>query len=155
MAHSASTKAARKAAREAALAAQQEIAARTRANMEDLTAFFSARQRAEEVDGWLEAKVAALAEQAAARRDEQRGQAGEALAAMNARGESIREIARMTGLGEKSVRELIRLAGRRAAGGENASEQGGAAGPGATAQPSNGHGAPAAVNGLPAGQAWG
>jgi hypothetical protein len=50
MASSATTKAARRAAREATIAAQEEIA---RANMDDLTVFFSARQRADAVDDWL------------------------------------------------------------------------------------------------------
>jgi hypothetical protein len=159
MAHSATTKAARKAARVAAMAAQQEMALRTRANMQDLTAFFSARQRAEEVDDWLKGKVAGLQEQAAQRRDEQRVECGAALRAMNARGESAREIARMAGVGEKTVRELIRLAeDRRAAGADVAGQHAGvngAAGPGATAKPSNGHGdVAAAVNGRGVGQGW-
>ena len=82
MAYGATTKAARAAARTAALAAAEELAARTRANMADLAAFFSARERAESVDDWLAEKVAALQEQARARRDEQRRACGVALAAM-------------------------------------------------------------------------
>jgi len=60
MASSATTKAARQAAREATIAAQQAVAARTRANMDDLTVFFSARQRADAVDDWFAERVAAL-----------------------------------------------------------------------------------------------
>jgi hypothetical protein len=71
MANSATTKAARRAAR-AAVAAQEEMARRTRANVEDLAAFFSAQQRADAVDDWLAERSAALQEQAAQRRDEQR-----------------------------------------------------------------------------------
>ena len=108
-------KAARKAAREAAFAAQQEIARRARANTEDLTVFFSARRRAEAVDGWLDERVAALQEQAEARRAEQLRQCGAALGAMRRRGETVREIARMAQLGEKTVREMIRAAEAAAA----------------------------------------
>ncbi|HYP96983.1 MAG TPA: hypothetical protein VER34_28580, partial [Mycobacterium sp.] len=64
MARSATTKAARQAAREATIAAQQAVAARTRANMDDLTVFFSAPQRADAVDDWLAERVAALRVQA-------------------------------------------------------------------------------------------
>ncbi len=110
MAYGATTKAARAAARTAALAAAEELAARTRANMADLAAFFSARERAESVDDWLAEKVAALQEQARARRDEQRRACGVALAAMAARGESVRAIAAMAGLEARAVRELVRLA---------------------------------------------
>jgi len=50
MGNSATTKAARRAAREAAVAAQAELVRRTRANVEDLVAYFSAQQRAGAVD---------------------------------------------------------------------------------------------------------
>src|ERR1700758_2496761 len=129
MGHSATTKAARKAARVAAVAAQEELARRTRANVEDLAAFFSAQQRAEAVDDWLKEKVAALAELAAQRRDEQRRQCGSALRAMRDRGESLREIARMAGVGEKTARELIRSADEGAAAGEGRAVNGSAVPP--------------------------
>jgi hypothetical protein len=58
MANAATTKAARRAARQAAVAAQEELARRTRADMEDLTVFFSARERAESVDVGLAERVA-------------------------------------------------------------------------------------------------
>ena len=112
MGHSATTKAARRAAREAAVAAQEEQARRTRANVEDLAAYFSAQQRADAVDDWLKEKVQVLSGQAAQRRLKQRRQGGAALRSMKDRGESLREIARMAGIGEKAVRELIRLAER-------------------------------------------
>ena len=108
MASSATTKAARQAARQATIAAQEQIAARTRANMEDLTLFFSARQRADAVDEWLTGKVAALQQQAQQRRADQLRQCGAALAAMKQRGENVREIARLAGISEKAARELIR-----------------------------------------------
>lgn len=110
MGHSATTKAARRAAREVAVAAREEAARRTRANVEDLAAYFSARQRADAVDEWLNDKVGLLVQEAARRRSEQRLQCGVALAALRDRGESLREIARMAGAGEKTVRDLIRLA---------------------------------------------
>jgi hypothetical protein len=111
MASGATTKAARRAAREAAVAAQQELARRTRANMEDLAVFFSARERADAVDEWLAERVAALQAQAAQRRDGHRRQCGIALRSMRDRGESLRDVARMAGVGEKAVRDLIRAAG--------------------------------------------
>jgi hypothetical protein len=110
VASGATTKAARRAARAAAVAAQEELARRTRANMEDLAVFFSARERADAVDEWLAERVAALHAQAAQRRDGHRRQCGIALGAMRDRGESLRDVARMAGVGEKSVRELIRAA---------------------------------------------
>ena len=110
MASSATTKAARRAAREAVVAAQADLARRTRANMDDLAVFLSARQRADAVDDWFNERVAALKAQADERRAGQRRECGVALAAMRERGESIRDIARMAGIGEKTVRELIRAA---------------------------------------------
>jgi hypothetical protein len=76
---SATTKAARRAARDATIAAQGEIARRTRANMDDLTVFFSARQPVDAVDDWLAQRVEALRVQADARRADQRRQCGVAL----------------------------------------------------------------------------
>lgn len=104
------SKQARRAAREAAAAAQEEVIRRTKANVEDLAAFFDARDRAEAVDVWLAERQQALAEQAAQRRVGQRRQCGAALRSMRDRGETLREIARMAGISEKTVRELIREA---------------------------------------------
>jgi hypothetical protein len=111
VASGATTKAARRAARAAAVAAQEALARRTRANMEDLAVFFSARERADSVDEWLAERVAALQAQAAQRRDGHRRQCGIALRSMRDRGESLRDIARMAGVGEQAVRDLIRAAG--------------------------------------------
>ena len=110
MGNKAITKEARRAARSAAAASQEELARRTRANVEDLATFFSARERAEAVDEWLAERRQALREQAAQRRGQQRVQCGRALHAMRERGESLREIARMAGVPDKTVRELIREA---------------------------------------------
>lgn len=110
MANAATTKAARRAAREAAVAAQEELARRTRANMEDLALFFSARERADAVDAWLAERVATLQAHAAARRDEHQRQCGAALRSMRERGQTVREIAAMAGLADKAVRDLIRAA---------------------------------------------
>jgi hypothetical protein len=75
----------------AAAASQDELLRRTRANVEDLAAFFTARERAEAVDDWLAERQQVLLEQAALRD----------------RGQSLREIARMAGVAEKTARELI------------------------------------------------
>ncbi|GAB4667151.1 hypothetical protein MAHJHV30_26920 [Mycobacterium avium subsp. hominissuis] len=104
------SKEARRAAREAAAAAQEEVIRRTKANVEDLAAFFDARDRAEAVDVWLAERQQVLAEQAAQRRAGQRLACGTALRSMRDRGETLREIARMAGISEKAVRELIREA---------------------------------------------
>ena len=110
MASSATTKAARRAAREAVVAAQADLARRNRANMDDLAVFLSARVRADAVDDWFNERVAALKAQADERRAGQRRECGVALAGMRERGETVRDIARMAGIGEKAVRELIRAA---------------------------------------------
>ena len=105
MGNKAITKKARRAAREAAAASQEELARRTRANVEDLAAFFSARERSDAVDEWLAERQQMLREQAAQRRGEQRVQCGRALRAMRERGENLREIARMAGSGEDEAGE--------------------------------------------------
>lgn len=102
------SKQARRAAREAAAAAAEEVIRRTEANVEDLAAFFDARDRAEAVDVWLAERQQALTEQAAQRRAGQRLACGAALRSLRDRGETLREIARMAGISEKAVRELIR-----------------------------------------------
>lgn len=110
MATTTSAKAARKAAREAITQANAELARRTKLNVDDLTTFLAAMGRAETVDEWLAEKMTALKAQGAKRRDEQRRQAGGALLAMRERGEQVRDIAKLANIGEKQVRELIRLA---------------------------------------------
>jgi hypothetical protein len=108
MGNKAVSKEARRAAREAAAAAQEEMIRRTRANVEDLAAFFDARDRADAVDGWLAERQQVLREQAAQRRWAHRVQCGTALGAMRDRGETVREIARMAGISEKAVRDFLR-----------------------------------------------
>lgn len=115
MANSGVSKAARKAAREAAAAAQEEQLRRQKANVEDLAKYFTAKQRVEDVAEWLSERTAELAERAAQRREEQRRECGLALKAMQDRGESVREIARLAGISEKSVRDLIKMAASVAA----------------------------------------
>jgi len=110
MKNKAISKQARRAARQAAWAAQEELARRTRANIQDLARFFSARERADGVDEWFATREQALREEAAQRRDEQRVQCGLALRSMHDRGQSLREVARMAGMAEKTARELIREA---------------------------------------------
>jgi hypothetical protein len=109
MATTTSAKAARKAARESALEANAALARRTKLNVDDLTTFFASMSRAENVEDWLNEKIAALKEQAAKRRDAERRQAGVALGAMRERGEQVRDIARLARISGKQVRELIRL----------------------------------------------
>lgn len=104
------SKHARQAARKAAAAAAEELAARNRANVEDLATFFNAHERADGVDEWLAERQAALQEQARQRRSGFVRDGGLALRAMRARGESVREIAAMTGQTEKGVRDAIRAA---------------------------------------------
>lgn len=110
MANSGVSKAARKAAREAAAAAQEEQLRRQKANVEDLAKYFTAKQRVDDVAEWLSERTAELAERAAQRREEQRRECGLALKAMQDRGESVREIARLAGISDKAVRDLIRTA---------------------------------------------
>lgn len=110
MGNKAVSKEARRAAREAATAAQDEIIRRTKANVEDLAAFFDAREREDGVNAWLVERQEALRAQAAQRRAAHRLQGGTALRAMRDRGETLREIGRMAGISEKAVRELIREA---------------------------------------------
>lgn len=110
MANTVISKQARRAAREAASAAQDDVVRRTRANVEDLGRYFSARERVDAVDGWLAARQQVLREDAERRRGAQRVVCGQALAAMRDRGEPLREVARMAKLSEKQARELIREA---------------------------------------------
>lgn len=109
MATTTSAKAARKAAREATLQANADLARRTKLNMENLTTFFAATARADAVDEWLNDKIVTVKEQARQRRDQQRRHAGFALREMRNRGESIRDIAQLAGIRATQARELIRL----------------------------------------------
>jgi predicted transcriptional regulator len=81
---------------------------RTGANVEDLAAFFSARGREDAIEAWLTERVNGVLAQAARRRSKARVSAGGALRAMRDRGENLREIARMAGVTDKTVREFIR-----------------------------------------------
>jgi hypothetical protein len=103
MATTTSPKAARQAARESALDANAELARRTKLNVADLTTFFASMGRPDGVDEWLNEKIAALKERAVKCRDGERRDAGVALAAMRARGEQIRDIARLARISVKQV----------------------------------------------------
>ena len=92
------------------VAAQEELARRSRANEGDLVVFFSAKQRADEVDEWLQDRVKALHAHAEKRRAEEHQRCGAALWAICARGESLVEITQMTGMPQRAVRDLIKLA---------------------------------------------
>jgi hypothetical protein len=129
------SKSAVRAAREAVKASQKEVLERAARNADDLAVFFSSRERLDGVDDWLEAKIAGLREQAEGKRAEHRRTAGQALAALRDRGETLRDIARLTGVGEKALRELIRFAEQNAPASE--AEAGGAAG-GADREPTAG-----------------
>jgi hypothetical protein len=97
-----------KAAREAVRASQREVLERAARNADDLAVFYSSQERVGAVDEWLESKITALREQAEAKRAEYRRAAGAALRALRDRGETVRDIARLAGITEKSARELIR-----------------------------------------------
>ncbi|HUH72115.1 MAG TPA: hypothetical protein VLZ05_26585 [Mycobacterium sp.] len=104
----------RKLARARLLERQQAAAAareaRERANIGDLTEFTVRAAQADEVDGWLAARIEKVKAEAVRRRDGHRVAAGKALHAMRLRGESVTAIAAQTGLPVGRVREYLRVA---------------------------------------------
>ena len=104
------SKSAVRAAREAVKASQREVLERTARDAEDLAVFFSSRERLDAVEEWLEAKIAGLEVQAEGKRAEHRRAAGLAVIALRDRGQTLRDVARLTGLSERALRELIRCA---------------------------------------------
>lgn len=104
------SKSAVRAAREAVRASQREVLERAARNAEDLAVFFSSRERLDAVDEWLHTKTAGLKELAEGKRAEHRRTAGLAVIALRDRGETLRDIARLTGVNEKALRELIACA---------------------------------------------
>ncbi|AFM20141.1 hypothetical protein Mycch_5473 (plasmid) [Mycolicibacterium chubuense NBB4] len=104
------SKSAVRAAREAVKASQKEVLERAARNAEDLAVFFSSRERLDAVEEWLEAKTAGLKEQAEGKRAEHRRTAGLAVIALRDRGETLRDISRLTGANEKALRELTACA---------------------------------------------
>lgn len=92
------------------VATQEELVRQARANEDDLAAFFAAKQRADDVDTWLQDRVKALHAQAEKRRTEEHRRCGTAMRALRARGQSLVELARITGLPQRGVRDLIKLA---------------------------------------------
>jgi Single-strand binding protein family len=109
MGSSAVTKAARRAARAAVSAVHEELAQRTRVNVDDRAKFFAASERIEAIDRSAQDRGAAIHAQATGRRDEQRQLCGAALLAMRDRGQDAVEIARLAGVDQKTVRELIKF----------------------------------------------
>ena len=75
-----------------------------------LAKFFTAQQRAEAIEQALQDRVEALEKQAKNRRSKELVQQGVALRTMRDRGEDPGEIARLAGIDQKSVRELIKVA---------------------------------------------
>jgi hypothetical protein len=132
------SKSAVRAAREAVKASQKEVLERAARNAEDLAVFFSSRERLDAVDDWLETKAAGLKEQAEGKRAEHRRTAGQAVTALRDRGETLRDITRLTGVSEKALRELIRFAESTAtdASGADQEKQAGAAPDAASTRPS-------------------
>jgi hypothetical protein len=110
MTNSKATKAARKAAREAVVAAQEELVKRANANKDDLARFFTARDRAAEIATSFKERRDALEARENNMRDAQLMHQGIALRAMRDRGEEIAEITRLAGIDAKTVRELIKIA---------------------------------------------
>ena len=104
------SKSAVRAAREAVRASQKEVLERAARNAEDVAVFFSSRERLDAVDEWLEAKAAGLKEQAEGKRAEHRRTAGQAVMALRDRGQTLRDITRLTGVSGKALSELIRSA---------------------------------------------
>jgi hypothetical protein len=110
MTNSKATKAARKAAREAVVAAQEELVKRANANKDDLARFFTARDRAAEIATSFKERRDALEAREKNMRDAQLIHQGMALRAMRDRGEEMAEITRLAGIDAKTVRELIKIA---------------------------------------------
>jgi hypothetical protein len=89
---------------------------RTKANVEDLAAFFDAHGRADAVEEWLTERERVLRTLAAHWRAAQSRLCGTALRAMRDRGQSVREIAGMAGLtawGRSIVEEMNAVVKRR------------------------------------------
>ena len=92
------------------VAAQEELARRTRAHADDLTQYFTGRDRMDAIDKQLRDKIQALRDQAAERRNQERARCGTALLAIRNRGEDPGEIAKLAGITQKTVRDLMKLA---------------------------------------------
>jgi hypothetical protein len=105
---------ARRRAREVQAQANEARAQRERANIEDAAIYMVAVSKVNEVDAWEVERLAAVRDQvrseAEKRRADHRAQAGAAVARMQRRGETPRNIAQLTGDSVGEVRALLRLA---------------------------------------------
>ncbi|MGV0740206.1 hypothetical protein ABQF35_28230 [Mycobacterium syngnathidarum] len=99
----------RRKVREAQTRAQQERIQREAANREDMVAFLLAEQKLEAVDEWERERRAQVHGDAEQRRHEQRIAGAKALARMQERGETIRDIASLGDVPEKKVRSYLKL----------------------------------------------
>lgn len=99
----------RRKVREAQTRAQQERIQREVANREDMVAFLLAEQKLEAVDEWERERRAQVHGDAEQRRHEQRIAGAKALARMQERGETVRDIAALGDVPEKKVRSYLKL----------------------------------------------
>lgn len=111
MAYKKSTRDARAAAREARLAKRRQQLDDARANLRDLSDYFTASGQLRTVDLWLESRLAEIHAQAEARRSACRARAGIAISSMRERGMTIAEIACMAGLTEETLSGHMNAAG--------------------------------------------
>jgi hypothetical protein len=93
--------------RDSQAAKRRQCLEQAKANLRDLNHFLDAKFRLAEVDLWLEERIAALHTTADARRTAHRREAANALAYMSARGMSVEEIARMTGMTVETVQGYL------------------------------------------------
>lgn len=99
----------RRKVREAQTLAQQERIQHEADNREDMVAFLLAEQKLSAVDQWENERRAQLHGDAEQRRHEQRVAGAKALARMQDRGETVRDIAHLGDIPEKKVRSYLKL----------------------------------------------
>ena len=97
------SKSAVRAAREAVKASQKEVLERAARNAEDLAVFFSSRERLDAVDEWLEAEDRRASRTGRGQACRASAAAGRRCVALRDRGETVRDIARLAGMTEKSA----------------------------------------------------
>ena len=103
----------------AALLKRQATAAEERKrreikNVSDLTTFVVETAKLDGVDGWERSRLQKVREDAEARRQEHRVNAGKALQAMRLRGETIAAISQQAGVSAAVVRRLLQAAAKDA-----------------------------------------
>lgn len=94
---------------EARAARSAEREARERANISDLAEFVVQLEKLDEVDAWLRERIAKVTAEADQRRSRHRTAAGEALRAMQDRGESIANIATQAEVAVGKVRHYLKI----------------------------------------------